>query len=157
MIIVSDTSAITSLLQIGRLDILESLFESVVVPTSVETELLRAHEALPLFIRVVKPPNTELVHELMRRLDAGESEAIALMVSGHGDMLLIDERRGREIAKNYGVRFTGLLGVLAEARRRHMIDSFTKTVDDIERVSGFRVSKALKLRIKILEDSILDS
>jgi predicted nucleic acid-binding protein len=52
------------------------------------------------------------------QLAPGESEAIALALEINADLLLIDERRGRTEANRLGIRITGLLGVLVEAKQR---------------------------------------
>jgi predicted nucleic acid-binding protein len=39
MIVVSDTSPISNLLQIGQLRLLKSLFEEVIIPSSVDNEV----------------------------------------------------------------------------------------------------------------------
>ncbi len=43
MIVVSDTSVITSLIQIGRIGLLQKLHGEVLIPQAVCNELLRAH------------------------------------------------------------------------------------------------------------------
>ena len=52
MIVVSDTSAITSLIQIGQERALHVLFERVVIPIAVRDELLRFHTKIPDFVEV---------------------------------------------------------------------------------------------------------
>lgn len=54
MIVVSDTSAITALLQVRRESLLKELYDDVVIPEAVRTELLRTHPLLPAFLRSVK-------------------------------------------------------------------------------------------------------
>ena len=55
-------------------------------------------------------------------LDRGEKESIALAISVNG-MLLIDEERGREIARQQGLKVGGTLGVLIDAYRLGLIDA----------------------------------
>ena len=56
--------------------------------------------------------NRALVQSLRQDLDAGEAEAIALAMEMNADLLLIDERVGRESAQHLGVTYMGLIGVL---------------------------------------------
>lgn len=77
MVIISDTSPMTALLLAGRGELLTLIFDRVVIPPAVETELLCAHETLPVWLEVIVPkriPSTVLE----AGLDAGETEAIAL-------------------------------------------------------------------------------
>ena len=50
MIVVSDTSAITALLQVGRETLLKELYGEVLIPVTVRTELLQTHALLPSFL-----------------------------------------------------------------------------------------------------------
>jgi predicted nucleic acid-binding protein len=52
MIVVSDTSPITALLAVEKMELLKQLFGEVVIPNAVETELLRTHPVLPAWLRV---------------------------------------------------------------------------------------------------------
>ena len=98
MIVVSDTSAITSLIQINRAELLGQLYDRVIIPAAVEKELRREHSQLPDFLEIVHVANAKVSERFSGRLDSGESEAIALMLEGHGNLLLMDERKGRRIA-----------------------------------------------------------
>ena len=77
------------------------------------------------------------------QLAPGESEAIALALEINADLLLIDERRGRTEANRLGIRITGLLGVLVEAKQRSLIPAVRPLMDDLIATSQFRVSQAL--------------
>jgi len=147
MIVVSDTSALTSLLQVGLEGILAELFQEVVIPEAVERELRRAHPVLPSFIRTIAINDRQLVDRLCRDLDQGEAEAIALILERRGDLLLIDERKGRRVALREGVQVIGLLGVLLEAKRRGIIQSLNDTIGKLQTTAGFRISEALKTRL----------
>ena len=52
MIVVSDTTAITTLLKAGEENLLHKLFGSVIVPPTVWHELRAFHSALPVFIEM---------------------------------------------------------------------------------------------------------
>jgi predicted nucleic acid-binding protein len=94
MIVVSDTSVVTALIQIGRVELLFDIFGVVVVPEAVADELAVSHVALPPWIRSVSVRGRLVVEDFCRELDAGESEAIALALEMDADFLLMDEKRG---------------------------------------------------------------
>jgi hypothetical protein len=147
MIVVSDTTALTALLQVGLEEILPRLFNEVVIPEAVERELRRAHSVLPSFLHTIPVADRKIVDRLCRELDQGEAEAIALMLEKRGDLLLIDERKGRRVAQREGVPVIGLLGVLLEAKRRSFIPSLREAVGKLQTTAGFRISDALMTRL----------
>jgi uncharacterized protein len=98
MLVVSDTSPISALMQIGRAELLSDLFGAVCVPPAVNAELLRFHSSLPSYVEVRAVADRAHVASLVPRLDLGEAEAIVLAIETQADHLLIDERRGRVIA-----------------------------------------------------------
>ena len=148
MIVVSDTSPITSLLTIGLVEILERLYGHLLIPEAVCRELVVEHRSLPEFIRV--QPIRERSHrdELQRVLDEGEAEAIVLAKELHADLLLIDEKKGRGIAESEGIPILGLMGVVVAAAKAGLLRSGTDVVVRLERQAGFRISDALREQIK---------
>ena len=60
MIVVSDTSAVTSLLQIGRGELLYRIYGDIFIPEAVQQGLLVAHPTLPGFIESVRRVALEL-------------------------------------------------------------------------------------------------
>ena len=73
MIVVSDTSVVTALIQIGRIDLLVEIFGGVVIPEAVADELAVSHVALPAWIRTMSVRNRRVVEDLFVELDAGEA------------------------------------------------------------------------------------
>ena len=57
------------------------------------------------------------VASLRAVLDQGEAEAILLALELNAQLLIIDENPGRAIARQYGIKIIGVLGVLLEARQ----------------------------------------
>lgn len=144
MIVVSDTSPTSALLTIGRIDLLATIFGEVTIPEAVHRELLRSHPSPPEFIRVRGVSNTAEVLRLSQLLDRGEAEAIVLAKELHADRLLIDERKGRQLAEMEGVSVIGLLGVVLLAKRRQLIPSARELLLSLEREAGMFLSDSLK-------------
>ena len=152
MLIISDTSPITNLIRIGQLDILEELFEEVVIPQQVYDELLnyenqKAEIEKRKWISVKDVSDREKVKELETKLDAGEAEAIILANELKADILIIDERKGRRIAEDYGLKIIGLLGVLIRAKKEGCLKELKPILDTLIDEIGFRVSNDLYNRI----------
>jgi uncharacterized protein len=144
MIVVSDTSVITSLIHISRLVLLRDLYGQVLIPQAVGDELARTHQALPPFLEVRPALNRHAVDELTVELDLGEAEAIVLAKEIHADLLLIDEKLGRRVAMRQGLAITGLVGILLEGKDRRLIGSVREVVSQLEERAGFFISEAVK-------------
>ena len=69
-------------------------------------------------------------------------------------MLLIDERRGRAAADRLGIKITGLLGILVEAKQKNLITAVKPFMDALIATSEFRVSPALYNQILSLVNEI---
>jgi predicted nucleic acid-binding protein len=151
VIVVSDTSAISNLAIIGWLDLLHRLYSSVLVPQAVYRELVAAPDQAAraaiqeaAWITVKRADNRELTESLLSELDEGEAEAIALAVESRADLLLIDERLGREVATRLGLRVIGILGVVVEAKRRGCVLAVGPVVDALIHQAGFWISAELR-------------
>lgn len=144
MIVVSDTSAITALLQIGRAELLEKLYRKILIPEAVRAELLQSHSVLPVFLHCEPVVNLQAVQNLLREIEQGEAEAIVLAQEQHADVLLIDELAGRHVAHREGIPYIGLLGVLVQAKQHHLITSVRETTQQLETVAGFHLSEEIK-------------
>ena len=150
MIVVSDTSPLTNLAAIGQLDLVRQLYSTVIIPPAVAQELLNAGETNPAtfaiqtldWIQTQAVTNLALLQTVQSNLDIGEAEAIVLAVELGAARLLIDERRGRDVAVQLGLRVTGLLGILLTAKQRGLIAEVRPVLDSLI-VNGFWVHEAL--------------
>ncbi len=144
MLIVSDTSPVTALLQIGQAGLLPALFGRVLIPVAVKNELLRFHASLPDCLAVQAIRDQQAAQALSRMLDPGEAQAIVLAEESRADYLLMDEKRGRTVAESRGLKVVGLLGVLLMAKNAGQVHSVGKLLTELETQAGFFVSDAVK-------------
>jgi predicted nucleic acid-binding protein len=79
---------------------------------------------------------------LAAELGAGEREAISLALEVHADVLLIDERAGRQEAQALHIEVAGTLAVLLQASLRGYFD-FPEAIKQL-RQYGFRVSRPVE-------------
>jgi predicted nucleic acid-binding protein len=151
LIVVSDTSPVLNLARIGRLDLLRLLYRRVLIPSAVYRELTNSKSDLPPAIDFASMPwlivaaaaDQNRVQEHRERLDPGEAEAIVLAIERRADLLLVDERRGRRIATAAGLTVTGLLGVVARAKRAGLIDLGKPVLDELIQVGHFWIGPDL--------------
>jgi predicted nucleic acid-binding protein len=127
MIIVSNTSPLNYLVLIESVEILPRLFGSVYAPEAVIRELKQPGSPEVVRVWAATLPEWLLVREptqqeSSRGLDAGESAAIALSHELSADALLIDDRDGRQAARDSGLRIIGTLGVLNGAAGLGLVD-----------------------------------
>ena len=88
--------------------------------------------------------NTARASLYSQSVDCGEAEAIALAEELHADCLLIDERKGRRLAKQQGVPVIGLLGVVLMGKRAGEIRSARGLLDQLDREAGIYLTDELK-------------
>src|SRR5580658_8274353 len=113
LLVVADTSPIFYLLSIDHIDLLPRLFGKVFVPDAVNKELY--HPAAPAMVRewaahlpgwVEVTPVETLDDAAFRPLGSGERAAITLALSLHADLILIDDRKGANVALEKGFEVT---------------------------------------------------
>jgi predicted nucleic acid-binding protein len=145
-LVIADTGPVNYLILIRHIDLLPRIFDRVVIPTAVQTELSRAGAPPLVQLWIAAPPGwLEIVQaqdsDPVGGLHKGEAAAISLAVSLHADLLLIDERKGVKAARSKGLRVTGILGLLEMAAQRGMVD-FAEAVECL-RGTTFRSPEAL--------------
>jgi predicted nucleic acid-binding protein len=154
---VSNTSPISNLAWIGRLNLLLDQFHEVWIPKAVESELQNIPDATVRNtieeathrgrLKSRAASNANLISLLMVELHAGEAEAIALALELKADRLLIDERDGRSLARRLGLPLTGVLGVLLRAKRNGQIKALKPEIEALKTKARFFVAPALQASI----------
>ena len=131
MLVVSDTTPIISLMKDNRLGILKELFTEIIIPEAVYNELT-TNERFPeeaalikesSFIKTVTLEDRRLIDVFQRAtgLDLGESEAILYSDENKADLLMMDEAKGRSVAKQMEIRVIGTLGILQLANAKGLM------------------------------------
>ena len=154
MLVASNTSPISNLAIIGRLNLLRSQFGEIWIPGAVRSELNQlSHPAALKEIQQaiqdswIKPRairDDTVARLLTRALDPGEAEAIALALELPADLILLDERDGRSAAERAGFRITGVLGVLLRAKNDGQIPLIKPEVEALRTRARFFVSAQLQ-------------
>ena len=110
--VICNTGPLTALSIIYRIDILRHLFEVVAIPEAVHIEIMEGgaeNSGLSNYQKAqwieVLPLPFHADPLLITTLDAGEAAVIALSRELNPDLVLIDERKARKVARNiYGLR-----------------------------------------------------
>ncbi|SEJ08934.1 hypothetical protein SAMN05216327_1069 [Dyadobacter sp. SG02] len=152
MIVISDTSVISGLVQSGHLHVLKNLYECIIIPKRVYLELQDLNPSFrekleSEWIEVREVANTSLVNELADVLDPGEAEAIALATELRADLILIDEMNGRAVATQMGLSVIGTLGALAEAKQKNYISAVKPVIEILVNECGFWLKPSLIERV----------
>lgn len=149
MIVVSDTTPINHLILVGKIFVLPELLGKVIIPAAVFEELQAGKtppkvkafiENLPEWLEVRHPQF--LFDEDLDDLDAGEREAIILAEELKADILLMDERDGREAAIKRNLPVAGTLSILERAAEKDLLD-FAETLQELK-LNGYFVAPKLE-------------
>ncbi|MCX7014269.1 MAG: DUF3368 domain-containing protein [Candidatus Sumerlaeota bacterium] len=128
--VVSDSSPLIALHQVGQMGILRGLFETVFVPSAVAREI-GGMLSLPNWViekAVTEPIRTS---RLRLRLDLGESQCLALGFELHARWLILDDLAARKAAGELGFEVAGTLGILLRAKRRGLLSRVGPVVEDL--------------------------
>lgn len=155
MIVVSDASPIIGLSAIGQLPLLSKIYGEIFIPLQVFDEIITPSSDMPgkmeiqntSWIKIITVKNRILVQALEIELDSGEAEAIALALEQKAKLLLIDERRGRNVACRFDLKVVGVIGVLVEAKAKGYIKTLNPLLERLQINAGFRLSDTLVKRV----------
>lgn len=143
-LVISNTSPLLYLHQVGQLDLLRRLYGQVQIPPAVRAELRAGAE------QGVSVPDTRALEWLQIRplrettllpvvidLGTGEAEAIALALAHPGSLLILDDSLGRRIARLNGLTFTGTLGVLVKAKKEGLLSRVSPVIEELRKTTMY--------------------
>jgi predicted nucleic acid-binding protein len=125
----SNTTPFIALASIDRLDLLPKLFGQIHVVDEVTDEcaaggtiVVTPLRGLDWIVPVQSPPQP--APHILLELDKGEKATLLAALANHADLVLMDEKIGRNMAEYLGLKVSGTLGVLLKARKVGLIPSF---------------------------------
>jgi len=150
-IVISDSTTLSSLLNIERFELLFKFTDTIIIAPSVYKEVTLKKSAKRILdkyisllkVTILEVKNIKKVKELLIRLDLGESESIVLAEEKNLP-LIIDEKKGKNIALSFGLSTIGLVGILLVYKKKNYLSSeeIVEIVQELREVS-FRVSDNL--------------
>jgi predicted nucleic acid-binding protein len=159
-IVIADAGPLIAFARLGQLELLTRVFEQVLVTEEVFAECTCRTdyaEAKPimeaaknqLIQRCTAPPSH---FELALHVDAGEASAIA--AAAHwGCGVLMDDKAGRHMAKNFCVASIGTVGVLVLAKQKQMLPSIKPLLDQLTQSGYFLGDKLIASALAVVGES----
>ena len=160
-IVVADAGPLIGMARTGHLSLLQQLYNSILIPPRVFEELKISSgkpgakvvsEALNagwIEIADLKRASDSAILRLL--IDAGEAESIQLALEQNAGLLIIDDRKGRKIAKSHGIQIIGTGGILISAKKAGLLGKVAPILNELAGV-GYRLSPELCERIIELAD-----
>jgi predicted nucleic acid-binding protein len=134
--VITDTSCLIILSNIGQLGILRELYKTVLITPEVAAEF---GEFCPewIYIHTADSVKTQM---LRNDLELGEASTIALAIETPESLIILDDKKARRIAENLGLQLTGTLGIIAKAYRTGLIADISGIITEL-RQSNFRIPR----------------
>lgn len=148
MIVIADTSPIHYLVLLGHVDVLQELYERVLIPGAVARELQAASAPPAVKAWITAAPNWIEIRTVadpdepaLTGLDPGEREAIILAENVDADAVIIDDKAGRQEAQRRRLRVIGTVRVLDDAAVAGLLNPIVAL--ERLRAAGFYLDAAL--------------
>jgi predicted nucleic acid-binding protein len=138
--IIVDTSCLIILSKIKELSLLKLLYGEVLITDIIAKEF---DEPLPDWIIVCPIKIKENVFLFEKRIDKGEASAIMLALEIPNSIIIIDDFKGRALAKELGIKVTGTIGIIISAKNKKLIPSIKPILEKIKE-TNFYISKELE-------------
>ncbi len=136
--IIADAGPVIALCKIQELRLLDQLFETCFITDDVYQEVISGNDiAVNCLQSAVKNHHikiesiTNISLDLKILLDLGEASSITLALKQIQCALLIDQAKGRHIAKQLKLSVIGLAGLLILAKKHHLIDAVIPVLIDV--------------------------
>ena len=136
--VISNTSPLQYLHQLGLLHILPALTGQIIVPPAVLQELAAGQAqgiSLPELTHLdwltIRSPASMAVLPLVSDLGPGETQVLALAMESTDAVVLLDDALARQAAAMFGIRHRGTLGALLDAKRAGLVPAVAPLLDQL--------------------------
>ncbi len=153
--VICNTSPIQYLYQLELLHVLPALANQVIVPPAVVEEVAIGRAAgvslpdLPALAWVtVRRPSGAVALPLVTDLGPGETEVLMLALEWREAVVILDDAFARRVAETLGLRLTGTLGLLLDAKRAGLVTAVAPLLDQLQ---ALRFRLALHTREAVLK------
>jgi predicted nucleic acid-binding protein len=147
-IVISDTSCLILFHKIDHLEILLKVYQNIVTTPQIASEF---GHALPSSIKVISVKDQKYLDFLSTQVDLGEASAIALAKELDSSLIILDELKGRKLAKKLGLKITGSLGIIHKAKELGIIAAIKPILDKISE-TNFRISDKILTELLLLNN-----
>ncbi|MEB3336663.1 MAG: DUF3368 domain-containing protein [Leptolyngbyaceae bacterium] len=151
MIVVCNTTPLIGLSVIGRFDLLHHLFGTIHILEAVYDEAVifgreqggaKQEVSSASWIKRHTVYDRSSVDLLLKDLDLGESEVIALVQQLGATLVLMDERKGRKKLAELGISKIGTLGILMKAKEVGLLSTIRGDIELLHQ-EGFSISQTI--------------
>ena len=138
MNIVMNASPLIFLDKIGRLELLNELFEGIYIPKAViqEIDTIKNQSEKVKLAKILynefEVLNKTAVAGLLGKLHLGEVEVIVGAIEQNIAVVVLDDNVARIKAKQIGLEVTGTLGILLRAKAKGYIDDISTDLDKLK-------------------------
>lgn len=137
MPVISNSSPLIALSQIGRLDLLRRLHTSIRIPRAVAREVEPTVTSLPDWILVQGLEQPLQPRTVSASIGPGEREVVSLGLELGAALLILDEQPARRLATSLGLRVIGTVGLLMAAKERGFLTEIRPELDRLLAVRFF--------------------
>ncbi len=137
--IIADSGPLISLAIIDRLELLQQLYQQVLVPPAVWEEVTVKGRGMPGADAVarlewleIRKPEPQVLQPLSILVDPGEAEVIALAQSVSDSIVLLDDSQARRVAERFDIPRIGTLGILRRAKKQGLIDAIRPYIEQLK-------------------------
>ena len=152
--VVVNSTPLIALSKAGNLNVLEKMYEHIIIPRAVFNEVTAKDDAVRTLllqssdwieIQDIKDSSKKMIFK--SRLHDGEVEVMILAEEIGADLVVIDDYAARKTAEYIGLKLTGTIGVLIKAKQNGLLDRVMPIVEIMEQ-NGIFYSEKLKQQIR---------